>query len=355
MIAAGKSFRGAWWSWPLLTLACGCASLDLPGKPAESITHKRQQRSEQTAQEVATQRDFAEFQAAAEQWNRHDVRGCRQRLQQLLKRNPRHRDASLLMTEMALAEGRPQVALRHVQQALAAHPDDAEVLYTMGLVLDASGQCGGALGYYQRAAQRAPGNELYALGFRSALEAARPSGPADASPSVVADGMRRPASGPAMRGLGPIGSDHSEPAAYAEVVDGAESAGHAALPDTDDSQAAGALLQQGATALAEGAPPRALELFQQAVAACQDNPQIPISAAIEALRHNQPDLAVALLEPSRERFSHSARIYRTLGVAHYRRGDYRSSQLALQQALSLDKSSELTYALLRCTLAKLGG
>ncbi len=43
-----------------------------------------------------------------------------------------------------------------------------------------------------------------------------------------------------------------------------------------------------------------------------------------------------------------------LGAAYYRTGDYKSSQVALQQALSLDKSSALSYLLMGCTLAKLG-
>ena len=43
-----------------------------------------------------------------------------------------------------------------------------------------------------------------------------------------------------------------------------------------------------------------------------------------------------------------------LGAAYYRSGDYQSSQVALQQALSLDKSSALAYLLMGCTLAKLG-
>ena len=44
--------------------------------------------------------------------------------------------------------------------------------------------------------------------------------------------------------------------------------------------------------------------------------------------------AVALLRPDVQRGSHRPEVYRTLGVAHYRLGDYRSSQVALQQALS---------------------
>jgi Flp pilus assembly protein TadD len=84
------------------------------------------------------------------------------------------------------------------------------------------------------------------------------------------------------------------------------------------------------------------------------DPQIPIAAAVSALRRNQPDVAVALLEPSLKRFAESAALRRILGAAYYRLGDYESSQVVLQQALSLDKSSALSYFLMGCTLAKLG-
>jgi len=76
--------------------------------------------------------------------------------------------------------------------------------------------------------------------------------------------------------------------------------------------------------------------------------------AIQLLRASQPDAAVALLDQALSGREGSADLYRTLGLAHYRRGDYDSSQLALQQALSLDNSSPLSYFLMGFTLTKLG-
>ena len=66
------------------------------------------------------------------------------------------------------------------------------------------------------------------------------------------------------------------------------------------------------------------------------------------------DLAVDLLQQCADLYDDSAGVQRTLGAAYYRTGDYRSSQVALQQALSLDKSSPLSYFLMGCTLVKLG-
>ena len=85
-----------------------------------------------------------------------------------------------------------------------------------------------------------------------------------------------------------------------------------------------------------------------------NDPQIPISAATAALRNNRPALALELLTTAQRQFPDSAAVYRILGVAHYRMGSYESSQVALQQALSLDNSAAVTYFLLGCTQAKLG-
>ncbi len=97
-----------------------------------------------------------------------------------------------------------------------------------------------------------------------------------------------------------------------------------------------------------------MDCFRQAVAAKPANPQIPLSAAASALKANRPEMAVELLAAAAGQFPKSAAIHRMLGAAYYRTGDYQSSQVALQQALSLDKSSALSYLLMGCTLAKLG-
>jgi len=114
------------------------------------------------------------------------------------------------------------------------------------------------------------------------------------------------------------------------------------------------LLHDAQVALAEGNAALARRCCLQAVASQPDNPQIPLTAAVDCLRANQPRLAVELLVPAAGRFPRSAAIHRALGAAYYRSGDYKSSQVALQQSLSLDKSSALSYLLMGYTLAKLG-
>ena len=130
-------------------------------------------------------------------------------------------------------------------------------------------------------------------------------------------------------------------------------AGNAYAGDTADASAA-ELIEKGLSAMSDGTIALAFAYFREAMALKPDDPRIPISAAISALRHNQPEVAVVLLEPLLEVFADSAAIRRILGAAYYRLGDYESSQVVLQQALSLDKSSGLSYFLMGCTLAKLG-
>ena len=114
------------------------------------------------------------------------------------------------------------------------------------------------------------------------------------------------------------------------------------------------LMEKGIAALDDASVQTALAYFQQALRRNPDNPQIPITAATAALQHNQPKVAVSLLTPLAPKMPKSAVLRRILGVAYYRLGDYPSSQSALRQALSFDKSSALTYFLMGCTLAKLG-
>ena len=94
--------------------------------------------------------------------------------------------------------------------------------------------------------------------------------------------------------------------------------------------------------------------IEAAMAAEPDNRQIPIKAAVFALQHGHPDVAVPVAEKAVAAFGDSAALYRILGTAHYRLGDYKASQLALRQALSLDNSHPLSYFLMGSTLAKLG-
>ena len=334
------------WLWPLLVLAVGCSSLSVSDPSGEGISEKRQQRTEEAVRSFESSRDSAQYQAALACWNQHDVKGCEEGLRRLLQRNPNYRDAQLLMAEVYLTSNRPQEAFNCVEQALAAHPNDARVQYTMGLLLDTTGQSTGALAYYRQAAKLEPGNEVYAVGYQTAVEAA---GDQRRDARGEGRGAGSTAPPPSNSPEAPVNSLRF--VSPAEPTDRADPAGSAEVTDMGPTRG---LIDKGHAALAEGSLEAAAVYFQEAAATSPNNPQIPISAALAALRYNRPDLAVELLTAAKKRFSGSVQLHRILGVAHYRLGDYKSSQVALQQALSLDKSSALSYFLMGCTLVKLG-
>ena len=310
-----------WLLWTATTLTVGCQTIRPPDPPIEDISQIQQERSEEVVREFGQRRDFAEYQAALSCWHQHDTPGCMERLQSLLDRNPRHRDARLLMAELHLMDQQYEEAQAQVRQVLDVHPDDAEAQHTMGYLLDSSGQSTAALAHYQEAAELAPDNEMYRVSYETArgvVDRAESAGPAD----------------------------HAEPSSVPHPI--------LTLADADaDFSTAEGLLAKGVDAIAAGNTDEALAYFREAASVEPDNPHIPISAAVSALRHNQPDVAVELLGTSIKVFPKSATMHRTLGTAHYRRGDYRAAQVSLQQALSLDKSGALSYLLMGCTLVKL--
>jgi len=380
--------------WPMLRWfvllalgAAGCAAVKapkVPDAPVPDVAEQRHERNEQVIEEFEARRDFAEYQAALGYWHREDLEGCEATLSRLLHRNPDHLAARLLAAEVCLHQDRRPEAVGHLDAALKAHPDDAQALHAKGLVLDAMDQAAEALVYYERAMEQAPDEELFAVSYHTALEsidegarpaAAAPRGPrVDAGPRVGAGqnveaglaaasdlaGREKTAASAAApedplaalaSSLQPSAGGKPEPIAG---VNRAERADHKDGAGAVASGPAADLLRRGAAALAEGSPDAALVFYQEAVRQSPDDPNVALSAAVESLRHNHPDLAVELLSPLQGSHAHSPRLPLILGTAYYRLGDYPSAQVLLQQALSLDRSRALTYLLMGCTLAKLG-
>ncbi len=117
------------------------------------------------------------------------------------------------------------------------------------------------------------------------------------------------------------------------------------------------LLDQAQQAFNSGAISTGVERLQQAAeatAAAPDRESAEIEVAVEALHRGQTALAIEILEPATRREIVTARVFRTLGTAYYRTGDYSAAQETLEQALSLDNTSALSYFLLGSTLHKLG-
>jgi tetratricopeptide (TPR) repeat protein len=328
-------------------LVSGCANL-LPKTVAkDTTTSDVRNRKAEAIHYFDEQRDSAEFEAAKNRWEQqHDANGCREGLEKLLARNPKHHDARLLMAQLLLDNDDPQGAYRHVKAALDLWPNDAQVQFAMATVMDTLGKTADALGYYERAAMMDPRNEMFQVAYHSAREASREEvRQRHARPTAsdeTAEGTQTGYSAPS--------TTTSLPEKRADYAAPVESAGSIA----NSGESAADLMQKGQTALVKGDRSTAGGYFFQAMGLQPENPQIPITAAAIALRANHADMAVELLLPAVQQFPNVAGIHRMLGASYYRSGDYRSAQAAIQNALSLDKSSALSYLLMGYTLAKLG-
>ncbi|MBX7167602.1 MAG: tetratricopeptide repeat protein [Pirellulales bacterium] len=141
---------------------------------------------------------------------------------------------------------------------------------------------------------------------------------------------------PAATGVSPAGYEQSTP------VTG--SIGRALSHD----------VAEGARLLSLAQVDAARAAFDRAIEAAPDDPQIPISVAVEALRAGQTGLARDYLQAATARHAEQARLHELLGLVYYRRGELSAAQVSLQQALSLDNTRALSYFLLGSTLAKSG-
>jgi tetratricopeptide (TPR) repeat protein len=245
-----------------------------------------------------TQRNHAQFEAAVARWRTGDVDGCRAALEDLLQRDPDHREGHLLTAELLLLSDEPEKALQHARGVIERRADDAPAQHTAGLALEALNRREEALACYEQATKVDTSNELFRLTYEHALEAA--GGPA---PNIEPP----PITGPAPTGV-----------AEADV---------AKATDVPTSTT---------------------------VSLIADDAQTALRAAAQALEQNQPERAIQFLNAAIGRTPDSAALYRALGAAYYRQREYVKAQVALEKAVSLDKSSALSYFLLSDTLDKLG-
>jgi tetratricopeptide (TPR) repeat protein len=209
---------------------------------------------------------------------------------------------------------------------------------------------------------------------RSRLQVGDVSGAADAAQAVLrrdpenaeaqalllelkaASGPDDDAAAVAQTSLEDAALDTAEPFALTPIrmATHAEADGQVGRADLSEDKGGQQWLGEASAALEVGDVPTARHCMQQALTAEPENRQLAVAASVLTLRYNQPDLALDLAQSALSRFDDDAPLLRVIGLAHYRRGDFESSQLALQQALSLDNGHPLTYFLLGHTLQKLG-
>jgi len=331
-------------------VAClvGCASVPKPSDWIADVRPQRVKRASDASKSFDQQREQTEYQAAATQFQQGDIKTCRTILEGLLKRNPKHRDARLLMAESSLLEHQPEQAREQLQLALKECPNDPELLHTMGLAAEMENKSDEAVGWFERAVKLAPENGLYVISFESAVEErteqrAAGAGPAEATVGEDGTSSRRKASAT-------VEATRASHVSRDEVPNSLDGRGRApaGLPAAKD------LIDRGGAALAAGAVEIARGYFDRAWKAAPSDERIHISAAVTALRYDELDLASDLAEKGLEQFPDSAGLYRVLGTARYRQGDLSAAKSSLERALALDDSSGLVYFLLGSTLAKLG-
>jgi tetratricopeptide (TPR) repeat protein len=93
---------------------------------------------------------------------------------ELLRRNPDHREARLMLADLYVSTNKPAAAEKHLR-LLLENDDDARAHHALGLLLEISGKSTEALTHFQRAQTLEPGNELYAASYAAAQTTAEPT------------------------------------------------------------------------------------------------------------------------------------------------------------------------------------
>jgi Tfp pilus assembly protein PilF len=311
--------------WTLVVVAfcatlSGCATVKRIALNTDDISMKQEQRMAEAVRAFESQRDAAQLTAAQARWREGNTNACRESLDNLLTRNPKYYDAQIFYAEVLLSEEHYDAAREHLEVVLAEKENDARVQHLMGLLLQAKGQPAEALVCYRRAAELEPDNEQFQQSCQFAV------------------------------------TDNAQQAGHADpiVTDSPAEAPRPLPPAPDEPPGLEKALADGERALASGDVPKARALLSKAVTLDPNNPHVLVRAGVLALRYEQSDLAIQLLQPASSRLTDSAALARTLGMAYYRKADYASAQGALDRALSLDKTHALSYLLMGCTLEKLG-
>ncbi len=338
---------------------------------------------EEIVQNFEKSRDEAQYRAALARWKENDTDGCRQMLDRVLARNPTHREALLLLAEFNLSAQQPEKSLTAIESYAVAHPADAQVHHTLGMLLEATDQPQLAIKHYQRAAELEPQNSLFALSMQtsqSSLPRNRsPSAqstddgdfPAETTPYVPSPPLKiknaKSHFDVASTSYQPLDQaiDHTlqskqhptnaTSAESSEPVDPQASDRHTSSPSADD--AANEPRQKRArTPVSDGQTRVTVNVLPIPEGERLSRDDLPgvMKKAGDRLRTGDSAQAIELLRPAAEQFPRNAAVLRMLGTAYYRQSDYAAARKTLQAALALDKGNALSYFLLGQALKKLG-
>jgi predicted Zn-dependent protease len=143
----------------------GCASLTKKqsgagspaiAAPAADVAPARAARREDAVAQIDRRRDRAQFEAALSRASEGALDDCELVLRNLLARNPRHREARLLLTETLLATHKMAEAEEQLRSVLAEDPNDAQAHFLLGALLETTGRAGHAQAHFERVASIDP-------------------------------------------------------------------------------------------------------------------------------------------------------------------------------------------------------
>lgn len=339
----------------LVVLLGGCASWKrvLPEWP--DVRGERARRADDAVRQFEVRRERAEIEAAMTALRSGDAEGARARLEQLLGRNPQHAEARRLLAELHLLDGNAEAAEHALKPLLPMAGKDAATSHTLGLVRDAQGRVVESRAALRRAVELEPDHPVYQASYQAI---------------VVGDETRQ------QRSVPPQVLDHGGNAGVAPLTFAA-TPGSTALCTSVALPAAppkGSALQGSVSEHLRGnlphaarqwldraehhflaaRPHEAAAALRQAALHDPSNRHIALAAAVMAIRHNQPRLAVERIEALPPHLAQSVPLQLALGTAWYRLGDDARAEAAFRRAIDLDNTHPLSYFLLGCTLKRRG-
>jgi predicted Zn-dependent protease len=340
---------------------------------------------------AAPTRSDAAFQTALADWDAGRTDACEAKLQAIIVDDPKHVDAALLLAEVELSTGRGDVARARVERLVIRNPNDPQIRRACGITYEALGRQELAAACFAQAEQLAAQPAARPITHRE--QAAREAGSSRIHEPAVLN-VAAPDSSPLLAGgelnlttadqpttTGPSSdrdtsdrerssvlsssSDQGPPAPSilrfeADAKPSKFGAGPAAGGATGAAAAdrtklsAAELLDRGGRALAERNMDAARDAFMEAIRQDRKNSQTAVTAAVAALKNEQPELALQLATFALEILPRSAGLHRVHGTAAYKLGRFAEAEAALRQSLSLDNSQALSYFLLGSVQSRLG-
>ena len=249
--------------------------------------------------------------------------------------------AELWKAEVWLSLERPSETLTILERVLDEDPSQAEAEHMAGRAAERAGFATEAAAHYRRAAELEPDRVRYQTSLAASSE-------------TVSSINER--AGTKRAGFDTISENSNAPHVTGGTFSMGESSrnGFNARDGGNSPLTARQWFDRGKVALTAGAPESALSYFQRARRSAPRDEEMTTSAAVLLLRNEQPELADRLAQDALTDLPDSAALYRIQGMARYRMGEWKSAQVSLEQAVTLDKSQPLAYFLLGCTLKKLG-